>query len=249
MERRKALRELRELEVAVRDVTSFSASFANSLTISPCSNGLAARARDGCCEAPDLADLGQCEAILRQVLGRWNMDCAPATGLVERVRARAKQGAALDADDVVYVRGLFAVLEERVRELAHPFEHLLRWVGRWLHDHENTHWESNALDVWGDLLDRIERVPQRLWGEEESRDTAKAPEIPPGDWSGLGIRILEALYYNAYTGEDLARYIGRPWPTVRDALRKGKPLRCVVDNKRGLGYYRKDARPGAEPEG
>jgi hypothetical protein len=78
----------------------------------------------------------------------------------------------------------------------------------------------------------------------------KALVTPPhptgGQWTETELYILEALHYAYHTQESLAKAIKKPFPTVRDALRKGKPLRRYVDNERGLGYYRKDARPDLE---
>jgi len=73
----------------------------------------------------------------------------------------------------------------------------------------------------------------------------RAPKTPAGEWTELDMAILEVLHYSALRGEAIAKVIKRRWPTVRDALGKQGRLRSsgIVDNRRGLGYYRTDAPP------
>jgi len=104
---------------------------------------------------------------------------------------------------------------------------------------------------------RLPQTPDEAKGEEDAEETpaARAPVTPVApaghQWTETELHILEALHY-AYRGrlETLSRAIKKPYPTVRDALRTGAPLRKVglVAWKKGLGWFRTDAPPDLDAD-
>ncbi len=97
-------------------------------------------------------------------------------------------------------------------------------------------------------------------GGGAGKEAVPAREVPPcphgGPWLPVERAVLKALYYRGRTLDALASSLCKPdgtlwsYEMIRKATLKGGRLRkCgVVDNKRGVGYYRTDALPGQEPK-
>lgn len=121
-------------------------------------------------------------------------------------------------------------------------------------------------------IDRARREVLRQAGLDRDRapmprvqylddDRIEAPTIPsaPADhqWSELEIFILETLRYASYEMSRLWTLVPADndegterWQldTLENLLHRRKnPVRHYVDYKKGLGWYRKDARPGEDP--
>ena len=127
---------------------------------------------------------------------------------------------------------------------------IYRAVATWYKDRTGTHVaRQEDLEVTLDLaMICANTLGDSISAAANSPPSADAPITPhrPGDtWTDLELDILSTLHYSAKKGEELAKALRKPWPTVRDALRKDRPLRRtgIVRSRSGLGYYRTDAPP------
>lgn len=99
-------------------------------------------------------------------------------------------------------------------------------------------------------------APEAKQDGGEVRAGTPAPRIPDSppehQWTELEMGILKVLYYKAMLAKNIVSALGKDDAgAINDALRKNAWLRAsgIVANQKGLGYFRKDARPGQEPDG
>ncbi len=95
---------------------------------------------------------------------------------------------------------------------------------------------------------KMKRGSRRCPSRAEALSQLKEPKAPLGN--DTQVAIWEALNGRCLIAKEISRDTNIPLPTIKENLRPAGRLRAkgFVDHRRGLGYFRPDAKPPAWPK-